>query len=109
VPGHRVGEQEEESGPCPQDQRRHEPPQPMTIYTRRQRRQEHRTQRVDDARWDHRHETVAELSEFVYEGKVGNDRLRLMGDVRRIRRLIEADPKRPIFMMTVRGRGFRLA
>jgi len=53
--------------------------------------------------------TVAELSDRVYDGSVGDDRERLMGHVRRIRRLIEADPARPAFLLTVRGEGFRLA
>jgi DNA-binding response OmpR family regulator len=53
--------------------------------------------------------TVAELSDRVYDGTVGDDRERLMGHVRRIRRLIEADPGHPTFLLTVRGEGFRLA
>jgi DNA-binding response OmpR family regulator len=53
--------------------------------------------------------TVAELSDRVYDGSVGDDRQRLMGHVRRIRRLIEADPAHPAFLLTVRGEGFRLA
>jgi DNA-binding response OmpR family regulator len=53
--------------------------------------------------------TVAELSDQVYDGTVGDDRERLMGHVRRIRRLIEADPAHPAFLLTVRGQGFRLA
>jgi DNA-binding response OmpR family regulator len=53
--------------------------------------------------------TVAELSDRVYDGNVGDDRQRLMGHVRRIRRLIEADPAHPAFLLTVRGEGFRLA
>ncbi len=32
-----------------------------------------------------------------------------MGHVRRIRRLIELDPAHPVFLLTVRGEGFRLA
>jgi two-component system, OmpR family, response regulator VicR len=53
--------------------------------------------------------TVAELSDRVYDGNVGDDRERLMGHIRRIRRLIEADPAHPAFLLTVRGEGFRLA
>jgi DNA-binding response OmpR family regulator len=53
--------------------------------------------------------TVAELSDRVYDGTVGDDRERLMGHVRRVRRLIEADPAHPTFLLTVRGEGFRLA
>jgi two-component system, OmpR family, response regulator VicR len=53
--------------------------------------------------------TVAELSDRVYDGNVGDDRERLMGHVRRIRRLVEADPAHPVFLLTVRGEGFRLA
>jgi DNA-binding response OmpR family regulator len=53
--------------------------------------------------------TVAELSDKVYDGIVGDDRERLMGHVRRIRRLIETDPAHPAFLLTVRGEGFRLA
>jgi two-component system response regulator VicR len=53
--------------------------------------------------------TVGELSDRVYDGSVGDDRERLMGHIRRIRRLIEADPAHPAFLLTVRGEGFRLA
>lgn len=53
--------------------------------------------------------TVAELSHQVYQGNVGDDRQRLMGHIRRIRRVIEADPAHPVFLLTVRGEGFRLA
>ncbi len=53
--------------------------------------------------------SMRELADVVYDGRVGDDRLRLMGHVRRIRRLLELDPAHPGFLLTVRGEGFRLA
>jgi hypothetical protein len=53
--------------------------------------------------------SLADLSEVVYDGHVGNDRQRVMAHVRRIRRLIESDPRQPQFIQAVRGIGFRLA
>jgi DNA-binding winged helix-turn-helix (wHTH) protein len=53
--------------------------------------------------------TMRELADAVYDGRVGDDRMRIMGHVRRIRRLLEVDPAHPAFLLTVRGEGFRLA
>jgi hypothetical protein len=53
--------------------------------------------------------TVDQLSHWVYDGHVGDDRGRVMAHVRRIRRLIEADPGNPTFIVAARGVGFRLA
>jgi hypothetical protein len=53
--------------------------------------------------------SVRQLAETIYDGRVGDDRARVMGHVRRIRRLIEADPAHSTFLLTVRGEGFRLA
>jgi DNA-binding winged helix-turn-helix (wHTH) protein len=53
--------------------------------------------------------TMRELADAVYDGRVGDDRMRIMGHVRRIRRLLEPDPAHPAFLLTVRGEGLRLA
>jgi two-component system response regulator RegX3 len=50
-----------------------------------------------------------ELSRAVYGDRVDSDRGRIQAHVARIRRLVEQDPTRPRFLLTVRGRGFRLA
>jgi two-component system, OmpR family, response regulator MtrA len=52
--------------------------------------------------------TVEELSRAVYGERTGNDRERVFAHIRRIRRLIEADPSRPTRLLAVRGEGFRL-
>lgn len=53
--------------------------------------------------------SFAELSRAVYGDQGGADRGRLQAQVGRIRRLVELDPGQPDFLLTVRGRGFRLA
>jgi hypothetical protein len=53
--------------------------------------------------------TVDQLSDWVYDGRVGDDRGRVMAHVRRIRRLIEPDLRNPRFILAARGVGFRLA
>lgn len=53
--------------------------------------------------------TMRELADVVYDGRVGDDRIRLMGHIRRICRLLEVDPAHPVFLLTVQGEGFRLA
>lgn len=52
---------------------------------------------------------LADLSDAVYEGHTGSDRQRVMAHVRRIRQLIEPDPRHPQTLHAVRGVGFRLA
>jgi Transcriptional regulatory protein, C terminal len=51
----------------------------------------------------------AELTRAVYDDRGGADRGRIQAHVRRVRLLIEPNPARPAFLLTVWGRGFRLA
>jgi hypothetical protein len=53
--------------------------------------------------------SVEALSAHLYGVRVGADRQRVVAHIRRVRRLIEPDPARPQFLLTVRGEGFRLA
>jgi DNA-binding response OmpR family regulator len=53
--------------------------------------------------------SIEALSAHLYGGRVGADRQRVVAHIRRVRRLIEDDPARPTFLLTVRGEGFRLA
>lgn len=50
-----------------------------------------------------------ELSRRAFGSAVAHDDERVHAHVRRIRKLIEADPSHPRFLLTVRGEGFRLA
>jgi DNA-binding response OmpR family regulator len=50
-----------------------------------------------------------ELSRRAFGSAVPSDDERVHAHVRRIRKLIEADPSHPQFLITVRGEGFRLA
>jgi two-component system, OmpR family, response regulator VicR len=50
-----------------------------------------------------------ELSRRAFGSAVAHDEERVQAHVRRIRKLIEADPSHPQFLLTVRGEGFRLA
>jgi len=50
-----------------------------------------------------------ELSRRAFGSAVAHDDERVYAHVRRIRKLIEADPTCPQFLLTVRGEGFRLA
>jgi DNA-binding response OmpR family regulator len=50
-----------------------------------------------------------ELSRQAFGSAVAQDDERVHAHVRRIRKLIEADPSQPRFLLTVRGEGFRLA
>jgi DNA-binding response OmpR family regulator len=50
-----------------------------------------------------------ELSRRAFGSAVAHDQERVQAHVRRIRKLIEADPSHPRFLVTVRGEGFRLA
>jgi len=50
-----------------------------------------------------------ELSRRVWGTDLADDTERVVAHVRRIRRLLEADPSHPQFLLTVRGEGFRLA
>jgi DNA-binding response OmpR family regulator len=49
-----------------------------------------------------------ELSRRAFGSAVPSDDERVHAHVRRIRKLIEADPSHPQFLITVRGQGFRL-
>ncbi|MFC0566338.1 winged helix-turn-helix domain-containing protein [Plantactinospora siamensis] len=51
----------------------------------------------------------ADLSRAVYGDQGSADRGRLQAHVRRIRLLVEFDPLRPTLLLTVWGRGFRMA
>ena len=53
--------------------------------------------------------SIEALSAHLYGDRVGADRKRVVAHIRRVRRLIEVDPARPRFLLTVRGEGFRLA
>jgi DNA-binding winged helix-turn-helix (wHTH) protein len=53
--------------------------------------------------------SIEALSARLYGDRVGADRKRVVAHIRRVRRLIEVDPARPLFLLTVRGEGFRLA
>jgi DNA-binding winged helix-turn-helix (wHTH) protein len=53
--------------------------------------------------------SALELSRRAFGSAVANDDERVHAHVRRIRKLIEADPSHPQFLVTVRGEGFRLA
>jgi len=57
--------------------------------------------------------SFADLSDAVYGDSSGAhrgaDRARIQAHVRRIRRLVEPDPLHPTVLLTVWGRGFRLA
>jgi DNA-binding response OmpR family regulator len=50
-----------------------------------------------------------EVSRRAFGSAVAHDGERVHAHVRRIRKLIEADPSNPRFLLTVRGEGFRLA
>jgi DNA-binding response OmpR family regulator len=50
-----------------------------------------------------------ELSRRVWGTDFAHDGERVVAHVRRIRKLLEADPTHPRFLLTVRGEGFRLA
>jgi DNA-binding response OmpR family regulator len=50
-----------------------------------------------------------ELSRRAFGSAVAHHEERVQAHVRRIRKLIEADPSHPRFLVTVRGEGFRLA
>lgn len=53
--------------------------------------------------------TVAELHEAVFDDRFLGDGERLFAHVRRVRALVEPDSANPVFLLTVRGEGFRLA
>lgn len=50
----------------------------------------------------------ADLSRAIYGKRAGSDRGRIHAHVLRVRKLIEACPAEPKFLLTVWGRGFRL-
>ena len=50
-----------------------------------------------------------ELSRRVWGTDLAHDTQRVVAHIRRIRKLLEPDPPRPRFLLTVRGEGFRLA
>jgi hypothetical protein len=52
---------------------------------------------------------VVELYDAVFDDAFQGGRERLFAHVRRVRQLLERDPSRPQFLLTVRGEGFRLA
>lgn len=52
--------------------------------------------------------TPTELTRRVWGDESFEDRERIVAHIRRIRKLIESDPSRPQFLLTVRGQGFRL-
>ena len=51
----------------------------------------------------------ADLSRAIYGYRSGSDRGRIQAHVQRVRRLIEVRPAEPKFLLTVWGRGLRLA
>jgi hypothetical protein len=53
--------------------------------------------------------TAEELSLAIYGDLYPTDAARVVAHVRRIRQVLEPDPSRPTFLLTVRGEGFRLA
>jgi DNA-binding winged helix-turn-helix (wHTH) protein len=53
--------------------------------------------------------SVHELHEAVFGDAYLGDGERVVAHVRRIRARLEPDPRRPVFLLTVRGEGFRLA
>jgi DNA-binding response OmpR family regulator len=50
-----------------------------------------------------------DLARRVWGRKAFDDRARLLAHVRRVRKVIESDPSQPELLLTVRGKGFRLA
>ena len=53
--------------------------------------------------------TARELAVMLWGKWLAGDDDRLFAHIRRIRKLIEPDPSRPRFLLTVRGEGYRLA
>jgi two-component system, OmpR family, response regulator RegX3 len=53
--------------------------------------------------------TPEELSRRIWGPHGYDDRERILAHIRRIRKSIEPNPSRPVFLLTVRGEGYRLA